>query len=311
MNRHMRPAQRGQAVVETALGILVFVSILVWGIHLAEMGYLAPKVHEAAASAMWDTTAELMHRHPNDYSPRAQAIQQAGPNAESLYGAFDGRTNGKKSGNISLVFTGAGDLKVNCSQENIGNTTQNNLQAYPGGEGGMGCYASAQFEAIKFPKHFVDQGPEGFFKTANYPPSLNKLTFCSIGRAEGGNCDKSKIVMMMDDWGLSGATNESADCLLQSCQNTPFHDLVQKVYKQAYGGGSAGRAMATAIVGAAPGGPEDKFWMSYDKSPDPGMAGGDQDPANWITNVVNGSRNPAFQPRPQSARFLGIKDAIK
>ncbi|MFL5348473.1 MAG: hypothetical protein ACJ8AT_27060 [Hyalangium sp.] len=307
----MRPAPRGQAVVEAALGILVFVSILVWGIHLAEMGYLAPKVHEAAASAMWDTTAELMHKHPNDYSPRQKAIKNAGPNAEGLYAAFDGRTNGKKSGSISLVFTGAGNLKVNCSQEDIGDTTQNNLTAYGGGEGGMGCYASAQFEAINFPKRFVDKGPEGFFKTANYPPSLNKLTFCSIGRAENGNCNKSKIVMMLDDWGLSGAANENADCLLQGCTNQPFHDLVEKVYDQAYGGGGAGRAMATAIVGAAPGGDEGKFWMSYDKGPDPGMSGGDSDPANWITNVVNGSRNPAFQTRPNPNRFLGIKDVIK
>src|SRR5512140_3083538 len=182
MNRHMRSAQRGQAVVEAALGILVFVSILVWGIPLAEMGYLAPKVHEAAASAMWDTTAELMHKHPNDSTPRKQAIKNAGSKAEGQYAAFDGRTNGKKSGNISLVFTGAGDLKVDCSEENIGDTTQAHLKAYPGGEGGMGCYASAHFEAINFPKRFVDQGPEGFFKTANYPPSLNRLTFCSIGR---------------------------------------------------------------------------------------------------------------------------------
>ncbi len=307
MNRH---AQRGQAVVETALGLLVFVSILVWGIHLAEMGYIAPKVHEAAASAMWDTTAKQMHKHPNNYSPRQQAINQAGPEATGLYSKFDGRKNGSTT-NVSLVFTGAGDLQVECDQQGIGNTTQNNFTAYGGGEGGMGCYARARFQAINFPKRFVDQGPEGFFKTANYPPSLNQLTFCSIGRAQNGSCDQSKIVMMLDDWGLAGAPNESADCLLQGCTNTPFHDLVQNVYSQAYAGGPAGRAMATAIVGAAPGGSESKFWMSYNKSPDPGMSGGDQDPKNWITNVVNGSRNPRFKVRTSPSSFLGIKDVIK
>jgi len=311
MNRHMQRAQKGAAAVETALGILVFVSILVWAIHFAEMAYLAPKVHEAAASALWDTTGELMHRLPTDYRPRRQAIRDAGPKAEGQYSAFDGRMNGKRGGRISLVFTGAGDLRVRCNQENVGDTTQNNFTAYPGGEGGMGCWASAQFKVINFPKSFLDRGDGKMFKEENYPPELNELTFCSFGRANGNSCQQSKIAIMLDDWGLSGAQNENADAQLESGgPNTPFHDLVENVYNQAYPGG-AGRAFAQRIVGSAPGGDEGKFWFSYMKSDDPGMTGGDQDPDDWITNVVDGSRNPKYQTRPDEGRFLGIKDVIK
>jgi hypothetical protein len=310
MSRHMRRRQRGQAVVETALGILVFVSILVWGIHFAEISYLAPKVHEAAASALWDTTAEQMHVHPNNYSKRSKAIKNAGNLAEKQYANFDGRTKGKKKNNLSLVFTGAGDLEVRCNQVGLGDTTQNNFTAFTG-EGGMACYAMANFKAINFPKRFLDQGKGKLFKERNYPLALNWMRFCSFGRANGGSCSQSRIGMLLDDWGLASGPNESADCTLDACTNQPFHDLVQNVYGQAYAGGGAGKAMATSIVGAAPGGSESKFWFSYLKGPDPGMTGGDSDPADWATNVVENTHFSIFQNRPQEGRFLGIKDAIK
>jgi len=309
MSRHMQRKNRGAAAVETALGLLVFVSILVWAIHFAEMAYLAPKVHEAAASAMWDTTAELMHRHPTDYSPRQQAISNAGGKAQGQYSGFDGRSSGNK-GNVSLVFTGAGQMRVTCSQEQVASTAQNNFEAYPGGEGGMGCYASARFQVINFPKSFLDKGEGQLFKEENYPPELNDLTFCSFGRAKNGNCEGSKIAMLMDDWGLSGASGENADNQLGSTTNKGFHDLVQNVYDQAYPGGQ-GKAFAQAIVGMAPGGDEGKFWFSYLKGPDSGMSGGDQDPADWVTNVVENSRNAKYKNRTNPDSFLGIKDVIK
>lgn len=319
MSRPMRRSPRGQAVVEFALGAMVFVTILVWAIHMAEMAYLAPKVHEAAASALWDTTAEQMHKLPTDFNPRDKAINDAGGKASSLYSGFDGRT-GSTGSSISLVFTGASMMNVQCEQDNnLADMRQKRLRAYPNNaNGGMGCFASARFQVINFPREYMDQGPEGFFKEKNYPPGLNTLTFCSFGRAQGGNCDQGKISLLLDDWGLTAAPTspkEKEDCELQNCPsagNKPFYDLVHQAYAQTGAeGGGAGRAMAMAVIEMAAGGAEGKYWISYLKGPDSGMSGGDSDPADWTTNVVNKSRNNAYKARSQPARFLGIANAIK
>lgn len=302
--------ERGQAAVETALGILVFVSILVWGIHLSEIGFLAPKVHEAAAAAMWDTTAERMHIHPNDYSPRQNAVGAAGSGASSRYSNYDGRSS-VSGGPAPQVFTRPGGLTTQCDFDPLVNMDQRRLQAFPGGNGGMACYGNGSFQVINFPREFMDQGSEGFFKVKNYPPGLNTITVCAMGRGDNGDCSAGKLAMLLDDWGLAGAPNENRDCTLDGCVNTPFRDLIHRVYSQTGAEGAyAGRAMAMSIVGMAAGGPEGRFWMSYYDRPDPGMTGGDQDPTNWVTNVVDNSRNPNYQRRQERARFLGIRDVI-
>jgi hypothetical protein len=306
MRPHDMRSRRGQAMVETVLGLLVFISILVWGIHLAEIGYLAPKVHEAAAGAIWDTTAKLMHRHPNNYGPRSQAISSAGGDATGRYSNFDGRSSAG-GGAPKLVFTEAGNLQVQCQAGNVGsiNTSQARLQPYQAGEGGMSCTASAELRVLdRFPKDFVNEANSGFFKQKNYP-SISGIPVCAIGLPSGGACGSGKIAMLLDDWGLSGAQNENADCPLQGCQNTGFKQLVHPMYTQLGGEGpAAGRAMAMAVVNMAPGDDlESRFRLSYMKGPDSGMTGGDSDPADWMTNVRTGSRHSAYADRQE--KWLG------
>jgi hypothetical protein len=305
MSKLPRRAPRGQSLVETALGLIVFVSILVWGIHLAELGYLAPKVHEAAANALWDTTAKRMHQHPNDYSPREQAINSAGSDATGRFASFDGRES-KKSGDstVKLVFTEARGLNVTCESDQVTNMSQNNYQAYPGGSGGMACHGSAQLRVINFPKSFLDQGGEGFFKVKNYP-NLGWFTFCAMGMASGGDCSQGRVAIMLDDWGLSGGA-ESTDHLLHSGGNDAFSGLVRNVYGQTGASGmGAGQAMAMAIVNAAPGSLDGTFWMSYQSGkPDPEFRDGDSGPNDWMTNVRTGSRNSKYKDRGN--RWLGL-----
>ena len=62
---------RGQATVELALGLLIFVTVLIFGIHFAEMGFLSLKVTEASASAIWDATAYQTHSKLPNSNPRA------------------------------------------------------------------------------------------------------------------------------------------------------------------------------------------------------------------------------------------------
>ena len=55
------PRDRGQAVLEMSLGALLFVTVLLFGIHYAEVTFTQMKVTEAASSTMWDVTAGKMH----------------------------------------------------------------------------------------------------------------------------------------------------------------------------------------------------------------------------------------------------------
>lgn len=306
--RARRGSARGQALVETALGILVFVTILVFGIHFAELGFLTPKVSEAMASALWDTTAKPMHTHPNNYSPRASAISSADSQAQSKYSNFDGRT-GVSGTAPSLVFTRAGNLRVQCSNDDLGVDLEGaNPKVYNGGNGGLACHASARMTVVNFPKRFLDQGGRREFRVRNYNVPGGGITVCGIGRANGGNCS-GDMAILLDDWGLSDAAeDESSPYYLNSGGNTPYHDLVANTYAAVLGGtnGSAGgSALATAIVGADPSMGELKFWFSFVDGPDPEYpsARDSGDTADWRTNVYPSSRNGAYTPK--GGCFLG------
>ena len=113
-----RRGPRGQALAETVLGLLVFVTILMFGIHFAEVGYLSLKVQEASTSALWDSTGAKMHELPGTFNGQAAAIKAAGGNATNRYKDFDGRSSQKGSSAPVQVFTSAGGLKVECKAAN-------------------------------------------------------------------------------------------------------------------------------------------------------------------------------------------------
>ena len=60
----LRAPRRGQAIVEATLGILVFISVLLFGLHFAEITFTQMKVTEAAQAAIWDSTSGQMHVLP-------------------------------------------------------------------------------------------------------------------------------------------------------------------------------------------------------------------------------------------------------
>lgn len=91
-SRLSRRRARGQAVVELVLGLIVFVTILIFAIHFAEVGYLSVKVTEAAHSAIFDATGYKLHKWPRDTSPASSAASRAGNDAQSRYQDFDSRT---------------------------------------------------------------------------------------------------------------------------------------------------------------------------------------------------------------------------
>ncbi len=264
----MHPHARGQAAVEMSLALLVFITILVFAIHFAEVGYLSVKVTEAGHSAALDATlGHQLHKWPDDASPAGGAASSAASEAQTRYADFDSRTNSNNP--TTHVFTEAQGLRVNC-------TTGAGLDFAPhrltdssySDNGGMSCRAEADIRPAGMPTRFMDDNARGgFFSVQHYRPPL--IHVCSMGRARGGSCG-GELKLMLDDWGLAG-DSESAACLLtqdnpgSKCANTPFWDIAEPVFQA--NGASSGTASSTfvqTIVGALPPGfgGEDQFWLS-------------------------------------------------
>ncbi|MBX7102240.1 MAG: hypothetical protein K1X89_31275 [Myxococcaceae bacterium] len=304
---------RGQAVVETALGLTVAVTVLVAGIVFAEWGFSALKVHEAAAAALWDTTARPMHRLPRSFEPRDEAIAGAGPGTSARYAGFDGRSDFVGRTGASWALTRARDLEVRCVPDRVVTTSAARRPSYPGGEGGMRCSASARVELFeeRVAVHALDEPGKGFFSVPQFS-GPTAIAVCGLGRARGGVCPTAGYPLLLDAWALEGP-RETDTCGFRRCANQPFHDLVERFYERALRQNvdpDVARRFAGAVVpGPSPGRPADTFWFSAvdRRQGDPGFTRGDQDPGHWMTNVRTGSRNVRYEDRGE--HFLGLGGA--
>jgi hypothetical protein len=300
---------RGAAVVETALGVLVFISMLMFGIAFGEVGFLSMKVHEAATAALWDTTARKLHEHATDFRPRDKAIDQAGPRATRRYAGFDGREakEGQRDA-LEQVFVRAHDLDVRCRADRVLRTSLSGRPAFPGGEGGMQCTARAELSWVRLPLHFLDQGDGAFFERAHVEHTA-AIPICALGRASAGRC-RGRFSLLLDDWGLSGE-EETRDCKLKGCKNDAYRDLVEGLYDRVSpeGGRESARAFAQGVTHETPGDPARTFRFSFvNTSGDPTFRARDLDPSTWMTNVRTGSRNIRYEDR--DSRFLGQKGPL-
>jgi hypothetical protein len=250
-------SQRGQAVTELALGLLVFITILLFGIHFAEIGYLSVKVPQAGAHAMWEATG----KRPQTITPRANkmtdVVEPSATAAEGRFANFDPARSG--GGTVRLSLTQARDMRVQCST-----LTGTALSMAPTAgvgaayleTGAMRCSASATLAPVaEFPASFQErQGSRGFFQEAHY--AAQPLQICGIGRAIGGSC-QGELAMLLNDWGLTG-TNEASDCPRGFGCNV-YRGAVRRNFG---GGGQAGADFARKYAGSAPTS-ADAFYMSY------------------------------------------------
>ena len=297
---------KGQATVELALGLLVFVTVLIFGIAFSEVGFLSMKVHEAATAALWDTTAKPLHRRAKDFRPRDRAVAAAGPEATALYEGFDGRARQRGAPRKQQVFVSGEALEVRCERENLINTSEARWEPYPGGEGGMRCTASASLAFARVPSRFAE-GSTGFFEVPHFARPRG-LPVCALGRPRQGRCGAGGYAVLLDTWGLRG-DDETRSCSFAGCDNTPYSDLVRDLYSQVEprADATSASAFAGAVVGARPGQPSRTFRFSFwDESGDPGYTPGDGDEGQrqgWMMNVRTGSRNPRYQDR--GARLFG------
>jgi len=276
--------QRGQGTVEMALGLLLFVTVFIFGIHFAEVGYLSLKVQEASTSALWDTTSAKMHELPGNFSDLSNAINAAGGHATERYEDFDGRTSRQGRKRIVQVFTSAEDLEVTCDEEKsisfkpLGSTTQVYKNV-----GGMSCSSSARLSPIHIPRNFVDKGSGAIFDVVH--SKLKGIPVCGVGRAKGGKC-RGAYGILLDDWGLAGAA-ESQECVLlqgANCANQDYYRSAKKIYDAHNTVNGSSVNLAKSIVGKAPINPA-QFWMSFRGEGDfqEKENGGDKDPNDWVT----------------------------
>ncbi len=273
--RARRSGRRGQALVEAALGMLVFVTVLLFGIHFAEVGFLSLKVEEAANSALFDTTAYKMHdTFSKDFGIYRTAVNAASANQTQRYQDWDGRAS-KQGGasNLTQVVTRGTPLNVTCGEArgqlpSFGGGPLARAAfspPYPGGAIGdsvMSCTASTTLRPFKIPRRFLENEP---FQ-AQHLQNAGDITICAGSRSKNGNCGGSYGILL-DDWGFSGQA-EARECPLapeggSTCANQGYYNMVNAIYSANGGGqGNAGSALATLVVGSSPIN-EGKFYMSF------------------------------------------------
>ncbi len=292
MVKSSRRAPRGQSMVETALGTLVFITILMFGIHFAEVGYLSVKVQEAAASALWDTTGAKMHELPGDFGSLDNAINGAGGHTTQRYQDFDGRSSKPGGSTPVQVYTAADGLRVECSAaDGISYQPSSSTGGVYVGRGGMSCVASAAISpSASLTRSFLDQGEGSLFQVTHYAAGVIRV--CGTGRANGGNCSGG-FGILLDDWGLAGA-DESRECNVLdrgNCSNKAYYDSANSVFGNHGWSQGGAEALARGVVGQAPI-TTSTFFMSF-KGMDSNFRdrenGGDSDPNNWVTTPGAGS----------------------
>lgn len=252
-----RASVRGQATVELALGTLVFVTILVFGIHFAELGMMKLRVQQAAVAALWDTTGLRMHRftstaNASAYFRSADEMRDKngrlpGPRAQARFKDFEGLNEGGSS-TFTQVMTRGSQLNVDCSPTQVsalptGGAFKHLRVAYsPANAGGrevdgMQCSADARIEVWGMPTSFLEGSRDGFFQVKHVLQPRIKV--CAFGRASGGRC-LGTVSMALDDWGLAGSDKDYGeeleecreDCQFEGKGNQAYRLTVKRLYDE-------------------------------------------------------------------------------
>ncbi|CAM3953185.1 hypothetical protein G4177_02490 [Corallococcus sp. ZKHCc1 1396] len=276
MGKRTFAARRGQALVETALGTMVFITVLMFGIYFAEVAALTLKVQEAANFALWESTGHVMHDPETGVFQRPNAAALASSEASGRYGDFDGRASVQGNMTLQLAIARAERMRVMCDSARPAGSDPDAIlgvrptDADPGSPAlglamqtqseGISCTASATLSTQRIGR-FME--PE-FFKVS-HRRATDQFVVCAAGRASNGQC-RGRFFMLLDDWGLSSVA-EGRACPLSAntgatCQNVDYYSWVERVYRENGGGGNAGSALM-AGVGAVGGVNEDQFFMSF------------------------------------------------
>lgn len=292
---------RGQATLELAIGSIVFVGVLLIGIHMAEYAQLSLKVQDAQTYAIWDAAGRRVQSRAlngnTDVVPFRRTLDTTtgvGPDAKRRFRDFDGLSSSNNSGVISRALTQGSGVDVTCEEER-----SLNFRASPTAagvmrpEGGISCTSEAKVKAINIPKRFLQNDQGGFFehrivRTAPIP-------VCGMGLPVNGNC-RGSLSILTNDWGL--ANEETESCRL-SCSSSAYRGMINKMWG---GGGGAGAAFASRFAGGAPTNASE-FHFSY-SGVELGMV--DSVGGEGTSTFITGGAGAGMVPRMQRPKcFLG------
>jgi len=277
---------RGQATVELALGLLVFVTVLLFGIHFAEVGWLSLKVQEAGAFAVWEATGRrTQDLQAHSMAPLNQLLTPGGGLALAVtnrYEDFNGLSSVTGPPIIGAALVRGSSLEATCAPDPslsfVPTTTAARVYF---DQGGMSCQVEARLDAIRIPTQFLQNDAEGFFKADHVKPGPYR--FCAVGGRDNQGC-RGRLSILTNDWGLAGnaaGDDQSASCRIGSvCTNTTYRDAVASMW---VGGGTAGKTFAERHAGSAPTSAMD-FYFSY-----AGME------FNYFTNLADEGGNTQFK----------------
>ena len=276
---------RGQATVELALGLLVFVTVLLFGIHFAELGWLSLKVQEAGAWAIWESTGpRTQDLAGHNLNPLNQTLSGGGleQRTTSRYEDFNGLSSVTGAPIIGAALVRGSSLKATCAPDpSISFRPTTTASKVYFDEGGLSCQVVARLDAIRIPSAFAQNDTGGFFKAEH--GVATPYFFCAVGGRTGTTC-RGRLSILTNDWGLAGdqaGDNQSASCRIGNpCTNTTYKNAVEAMWT---GGGTAGKKFAEAHAGAAPTSAMDYFF-SY-----AGME------FNYTTNLADEGGNTQYR----------------
>ena len=303
--------KRGQAMVEMSLGLLVFVTVLVFGIHFAEVSYLSIRVQQAAAYAVYDTTGQRTHEKGNKrFNLSATIPGLTSSEARKHWGDFEANTGGDwASSKVSHVFTQFDDLYsgITCRREpsikystdapGLGVLAPNPFSA-GNDTGGVKCTASATVSLTPFfPQHFVDG--KWSFRSANYDGASTSYKICATPRASNGNCGDFGI--LVGDFSLQGPP-ESTSYDLYSGGNNSYYDVVNDAMGITACPLSVALSLGVAFT-ASPGACSFAFsYKGVERNYKQNIGSVHSGASSWLTGGTN-SRREINNPRT----FLGVQ----
>jgi hypothetical protein len=271
---------RGQATTELALGSLVFVVVLMFGIYFGEVPVMMLKVKEAANFSVTHATGSRTHmfnganiNSGSTYAPFDPA--QSGTDTRARYRDFDGMSDRSGTGTFSQVMTSASRLRARCRSDSQlefevdrpGGTHRDAagkakydaafdfLSSRYKDRGGVKCEIAAEATPFRLPTSFVDTGSGKMAEeTLNTRASLK---ICGAGRPTNNTC-KGELIVLTGDWGFDGpmgskVNGDAVSVQEDQVENDPYVRFVRELYERnGKSQGKAGRDLIEVVAGLRP-----------------------------------------------------------
>ncbi len=273
---------RGQATTELALGSLVFVTVLLFGIYFGEVPVMMLKVKEAANFAMTHATGSRTHMFNAERIVAATPYEpfdptKVGVDTQKRYRDFDGMSD-RSGGTFTQAMTSGTRLQVDCEADNriwlavarpaglpsergaAGQTAYNDTFAYLSNRyrnrGGVACVVSARATPFRLPTHFLDTGAGKMSEEKLKQRTM--MSICGAGRPTGNVC-RGELMVLTGDWSFDAPLGTRPNEDVESVQddqrdNDPYAVFVEQLYeKNGNSQNEAGRKLLRVVAGVKSG----------------------------------------------------------